>query len=663
MQSSSTADNLSSALGIARAYVGAGISVVPILRDGSKAAAISWKAYQGRLPTPVELTQWFGGPTPLGIATLGGDISGGLEQLDFDGDASNVLAKWRQLVDEEMPGLTVRLCIAVTPGGGYHVRYRCPDVDVPGNTNLAIDPTATGHGRTLIQTRGEGGYAIAPGSPAECHPTGQLYRHQSGPLIPPILSIDEREWLLTCARAMDRRSNELPKPIGADMRPGDVFEQQGPDWSEILTPHGWVCAYGPSTSERRWRRPGKEKGWSATTGRCQGRDGADLLRVFSSNAQPFEEGKAYGKFRAYTLLNHSGNFAAAADELARQGFRGNGRHTPSIVPVPSYIGGNRNDSRGGGVPERWKVVRCSELQKRPDAERWIWEGCIARGQITQLNALFKVGKTTLLAHLIRALGADGMFCGRPCKRAKILYVTEEGDDNWVDRRDELGLEDHIHFIRNPFLTKPSKREWLAFVEYIRQQVHSHGYDVVVFDTISNLWHVRDENNSCEVQEALMPLRSLPDTTALVIVHHLRKSDGAEGTAGRGSSAFGGYVDIILEIRRFNASEKGDNRRTLSGYGRPKSVPQEIVLSLSENGYELDGDKSEVLSRDLIPLLERLIPSDPARITRNELRDGIRDERSSGVKEEVFLAALRQGIDEGRWKQEGQRPIKYYREGK
>src|SRR5262249_59267445 len=105
------------------------------------------------------------------------------------------------VVEGEMPGLIARLTIADTPGDGYHVRYRCPDEDIPGNTDLAIDPTVKGKGRVIIQTRGEGGYALAPGSPLECHETGRPYVHRSGPEIPQAISTDEREFLLCCARS------------------------------------------------------------------------------------------------------------------------------------------------------------------------------------------------------------------------------------------------------------------------------------------------------------------------------------------------------------------------------------------------------------------------------------------------------------------------------
>lgn len=322
-------------LEVARAYVAAGISIVPVGRDKLPAWGLLprewdehegkekavWKPFQTRLPSEAELADWFHSED-VGLATIGGAVSSGLEQLDFDRDASEVFPAWCELVDAEQPGLSDSLHVVETPGSGYHVKYLCPDVAIPGNTDLALypkdDPRKKELGIIIIQTRGEGGYCVAPGSPPICHPSGRLYRHFSGPRLPDAITPAQREILLRCARFFSRTVQELPRQVGLDLRPGDDYDRRGPDWSDILEPAGWKCV-GRSGQERRWRRPGKDgPGWSATTGHCHGKDGADLLRIFSSNASPFEDGKAYGKFRTYALLNHGGDLSAAADELSRK---------------------------------------------------------------------------------------------------------------------------------------------------------------------------------------------------------------------------------------------------------------------------------------------------------------------------------------------------------
>jgi putative DNA primase/helicase len=322
------------------AYLRAGLSVIPIRPDGSKLPPLSaWKHYQRQLPSEDQVRFWWKGGAK-GIAIIGGSVSGNLECIDFD--RGELFVPWKDLVEAQAPGLVARLCVVQTPRepAGFHVRYRCSAAEVPGNLKLAQEPgTDSGTGRpclrTLIETRGEGGYALAPGSPPACHETGRTYDHVAGPALTELADIaaEEREVLIAAARSFDlasaangRRPASGPPSPGAGLRPGDDFDRRGPDWSEILGSHGWER--GPTRGEViYWKRPGKDtRGYSATTGYCKGKDGADLLAVFSTNAHPFEGPNGtrpctcYGKFAAHALLNHGGDFKAAARDLARQGY-------------------------------------------------------------------------------------------------------------------------------------------------------------------------------------------------------------------------------------------------------------------------------------------------------------------------------------------------------
>lgn len=312
----------------ARAYLRAGISVIPIRSDGSKAPAVpSWKQFQDRLPTEDELGSWFGNGQVYGVATIGGRVSGGLELIDFDEDAERVFAEWCDLVELQRPGLVDRLTISTTPRGGFHVRYRC-DGDVPGNQKLAMREKSV-----LVETRGEGGYALAPGCPPSCHKTSGLYEHLRGPKLSEVQTItaDERLILIRCAQALDEGvPDEKPAaaamrgPAGTGLSPGDDFNARGPDWETILVSWSMVRSAG---AVRYWRRPGKDDaGISATTGRCTSPKSGELIAIFSSNAAPFEGPRAgkscscYSKFAAYTLINHGGNYKSAAKALAAQGY-------------------------------------------------------------------------------------------------------------------------------------------------------------------------------------------------------------------------------------------------------------------------------------------------------------------------------------------------------
>ena len=154
--------------------------------------------------------------------------------------------------------------------------------------------------------------------------------------------------------------------------------------------------------------------------------------------------------------------------------------------------------------------------------------------VTLLSALWKAGKTTLLAHLLRAFGEGGVFLGGDVASTQVLYISEESQGRWAKRRDALGLGDWIRFRCQPFTYKPNFAAWFAFLEDLNAEVVRDGVGLVVFDTLDKLWPVLKENDAGEVASALMPLRAL--AAASLLNHHLGKSDGKEGMASRGSGA-------------------------------------------------------------------------------------------------------------------------------
>lgn len=308
----------------ARRYVQAGLSVVPIKTDGSKAPPpISWKLWQRRRPSPYEIGQFF--RNDVGVAILGGAVSGQLEILDFD--RASLVDPWIGIVEEKAPGLVARLPRIRTPKGGSHFFYRCDLIE--GNEKLAQEPPAidqaTGEPvpNTLIETRGEGGYVVAPGSPPECHPRKIPYEHVAGPPLTeiPRITIEERAVLLDAARSFNKWTPEIVDHRqsrfvldGDRTRPGDDYNARA-SWQDVLGPAGWTVAQSHGEIVH-WRRPGKtDRGTSATTGHC-----GDCLYVFSSNAAPFSPGTGYTKFCAYALINHGGDFSAAATALEAAGY-------------------------------------------------------------------------------------------------------------------------------------------------------------------------------------------------------------------------------------------------------------------------------------------------------------------------------------------------------
>ena len=308
-----------STLAVAREALKAGISVIPIKDDGSKAPALgTWKEFQERCPASEEIEAWFQ-DTALGLAYVCGEVSGNLESIDFDDKDTYSALRTRAsevglgpLVEKVETGY-----LDDTPRGVRWL-YRC---EVIGrNQKLAgrqqrgdeAEPSC----KTLIETKGKGGYVIVSPSNGTVHESGKPYLSINGsPATIPIITEDEREDLLSLARSFDETPrSEFPhntsRSSSTGDRPGDVFDREA-EWKDVL--QGWTFLYEHG-GVSYWRRPRKDTGVSATTNY----KGSDLFYPFTT-ATDLEANKAYNKFAVYTFLNHYGDFSAAAKSLTDNG--------------------------------------------------------------------------------------------------------------------------------------------------------------------------------------------------------------------------------------------------------------------------------------------------------------------------------------------------------
>ena len=304
------------------------------------------------------------------------------------------------------------------------------------------------------------------------------------------------------------------------------------------------------------------------------------------------------------------------------------------------------DARNEFRPE-WRPFPLSEISAQ-QAVSWAWYGFMAFGHVTLFTGLWKAGKTTLLAYLLRDFATGGDLAGS-VKASRVLIVSEESQALWARRRDEIGIGDHVHLICKPFKARPRLVEWIDFVRHLAGLVESGGYRVVVFDTLASHWPVFDENDASGVIAALTPLNALTETgAAVMLVHHPRKGDAGEGQAARGSGALTGFVDVILELRRFNGKDADDRRRTLTGYSRFDETPRESVIELGEDGYRLIGKKANAERADRQSVIGEILTTEGAGLTVDEIREKWPEGRIAKPGQRTLPGDLRAGVDVGLW---------------
>ena len=357
-----TAD-MPSVLEAAHCYVNASLSVLPIDSWHTKKPVYGllpviglqengsprrgWSPFKNRRPTEEELQSWFSGLGSYnGIAVVCGDVSGGLEIIDIDSD--EYVQPWMEQVESRAPGLIDRLILVKTPRPGRHVYYRCSSIG--GNQKLAqkiVTNPATGmpETKTLIETRGEGGYALIPPTPWYCHPNKRPYQYCTERTLVDVqeISVQERDLLLEVSRSFNATPYRQPVPHRratihrpTDLRrPDDDFNSRA-DWTEILEGYGWSLSHRDLDGKEHWTRPGKTEGTSATLNY----EGNNLFHVFSSNADPLEQEKSYTKFHFFATMECEGDFSRAMRELASRGF---GQQIPAIRNQPRH-GRRREDT-------------------------------------------------------------------------------------------------------------------------------------------------------------------------------------------------------------------------------------------------------------------------------------------------------------------------------
>lgn len=352
---------MSSILDTARLAIEHGLCVVPPREDGTKAPdAPSWKEFQARRPTRDELNAWYKGNRRHGVGLVCGEISGGLELFEFEATAieQGLLTRFceamlavgaDELLNRITGGYTER-----SASGGLHFLYRCP---VTRTEKLASTPDH----RTLIETKGEGGYVIVAPSHGPVSPTGGAWEHQQGTLATiPTISPDERALLHRIARTLDQApaadlrftrptsiDTTTPSPLDLYRDDPHITEQT----AQLLEKHGWTRA-GITGDTLYMRRPGKQHGISASIGHVA----PGVTTIFTTSTAL--DARTYSPGDLYAHLEHDGNIAEATRALRDAGY------APPIDPHTPIIGNelptNRQltDSQDGDGPEltSWEPI-------------------------------------------------------------------------------------------------------------------------------------------------------------------------------------------------------------------------------------------------------------------------------------------------------------------
>jgi len=288
------------------------LAIIPLKADKAPKLPENSKYFAERISEDDEKTikELFSGVKMFGLKC--GKISENIEGIDFDDhDGSHGIKKiFVQFTKNELVNNLIksgRIVVQETPSGGYHLIYHTEEVT--GNTKLA----KWKDGKTMIETRGEGGYIAI-------HPSDgyTLLRNDFFSLGDP-LEKEERDALFELAKSFTQKTEKETSKADdfyaiEETDPISVYNAtKVAKVKFMLEDQGWVKVKKHSNGKEDWRRPGKSEGVSATWGYRQ-----NSMYVFSSNAEPFKQGCYYTPFQIMIKLRYKGDYSAALNELLLQ---------------------------------------------------------------------------------------------------------------------------------------------------------------------------------------------------------------------------------------------------------------------------------------------------------------------------------------------------------
>ncbi len=304
-------------LDAALGYLTGGLSLVPCshqtkrpenaLLPRDEDGKPSWKPYQEQPPSRQTVQGWFQRGCQS-IAAIGGNVSGGLLIIDFD--EARFYEAWREQVGNLADGLPVQR--TGREGGGYQVWLRCLE---PGrNDKLAYvrDETEEEGRRIAVETRAEGGYALAPGS---LHPTGRRYEAISGDFTNiPVVSQAVADALLSAARKLDEAPLSRQQMETKEHAAGTCTKYRSNGRASVIDEYNRrttieeaLEVHGYQRYGNRWKRPG---------GRSLSVTISDNRSFHHSSNDPLSNGFWRQPFEVFCELEHAGDCRAAVKAAA-----------------------------------------------------------------------------------------------------------------------------------------------------------------------------------------------------------------------------------------------------------------------------------------------------------------------------------------------------------
>lgn len=246
---------------------------------------------------------------------------------------------------------------------------------------------------------------------------------------------------------------------------------------------------------------------------------------------------------------------------------------------------------------------------------------LGRGEVGLFNSVNNAGKTTALRNLMISLGIGKPFApfGNFSLPKRVAFLDFEDTLSYL-RKDlntmlaGFSNQEKARFNDNALLIceytdgqgEDLSLSKLGHLAVLTENLIKFAPDLIIVDTISSAFQIRDENNNAEVRRFIMrPLKQLAKdvNAALLATHHIGKPKHEEGQTkeasfrGRGASSFADMARLVLNLEK----DSVDETATLicAKVKGAKFTDLKLKLNLETRWFESQGECKEVTNYSLL----------------------------------------------------------------
>jgi hypothetical protein len=499
----------------------------------------------------------------------------GLECIDFDNHFNDAKQRFEDFIlNPDVAGIYEqnKFCVQQTVNNGFHIIYRTPAVN--GSDKLAERLNDKGKKEALIETRGTGNYFC-------CDPTPGYRIIWNDILDLPTIATEDRDILLEACRSYNEVTTIKKEP---EERIGDIFNRSPEalrEMTEALEGAGWT-----EVEQNRWRRPGKDRGISATLNVVA----PGLFYNFSANGDPFEMNSTYSPFQVVSLLKYHGDNKAFARELHE-------RYTP-----PEEKSATMGATPAPAMAELEKRLSI-DLTKEPEAApailyyQHIPIACLQ--DFTLITGKAKVRKTFLAVFLTASyLGyKNDLIFNDPARPGTVLWFDTEQSPHYFFKtlKRVCRMTQDTPRLKGYTLKTLTPGQKTDFIEYVVKTTPN--VKLVIIDGIRDL--VFDINSPEEATKTSVRLMQwcAENNLHIICILHQNKADGnARGHLG---------TELVNKAQTVLSVSLEAGNKTVS------SVEGEYTRDLEFPSF------SFIINEDSLPELCNTTPSEDKTIKRTD----------------------------------------------